>query len=79
MLLAVFPSTPQKKADVKVEADSNVAQVPATTTKIEISRFREWKASPGTFGGENHVDYCSLVVVLYFTWVGERTSYVSLT
>ena len=59
-IAAVFPGTPQKKADVKVEADADVVQVPATTTKIEVARFREWKASPGTFGGESHVDYCSL-------------------
>jgi hypothetical protein len=27
---------------------------------VELSRFRDWKVSAGTFGGENHVDYCSL-------------------
>ena len=31
-----------------------------TTTKIELARFKEWKVNAGTFGGENHVDYCSL-------------------
>ena len=31
-----------------------------TTTKIELARFKEWKVTAGTFGGENHVDYCSL-------------------
>ena len=42
-IAAVFPSTPQKKADVvKVEADADVVQVPAATTKIELARFREW-------------------------------------
>ena len=45
---------------VEPEKACDVVQVPATTTKIELSRFREWKVAPGTFGGENHVDYCSL-------------------
>ena len=31
-----------------------------TTTKIELARFKDWKVNPGTFGGETHVDYCSL-------------------
>jgi hypothetical protein len=29
-------------------------------TKVELARFRDWKVSAGTFGGTNHVDYCSL-------------------
>ena len=31
-----------------------------TTTRVELSRFKDWKVTPGTFGGDNHVDYCSL-------------------
>ena len=32
----------------------------SVVTKVELARFRDWKVSPGTFGGTNHVDYCSL-------------------
>lgn len=57
-IAAVFPPAAEKKADVKVEPE--VAQIPVTTNKIELARFREWKVAAGTFGGESHVDYCSL-------------------
>ena len=31
-----------------------------STTRVEVSRFGEFKVSPNTFGGEKHVDYTSL-------------------
>ena len=49
---------------VKTEVTESVSDeaVASTSgvTKIELARFRDWKVSVGTFGGENHVDYCSL-------------------
>ena len=35
-------------------------QIGTSTTRVELSRFREWKVTQGTFGGEGHLDYCSL-------------------
>ena len=51
------------KTEVKAEASKvqgSVESSGVTTTKIELARFKEWKVNAGTFGGENHVDYCSL-------------------
>ena len=46
-IAAVFPPAAEKKTEVKVEPE--VTQVPVTTNKIELARFREWKVAAGTF------------------------------
>ena len=54
----------EKKKQLEVKTEVPVVEQPTaggvTTIKIELARFKEWKVSAGTFGGENHVDYCSL-------------------
>ena len=52
--------------EVKVKSEgSETVQTSASSsasgvTKIELARFKDWKVNAGTFGGESHVDYCSL-------------------
>ena len=41
-------------------AGAHGGNVVTNTTRVELSRFKEFKVSPGTFGGEKHVDYTSL-------------------
>ena len=55
-------ATETEKTAVKAEEPSQVqaGSEKSGVTKIELARFKEWKVTPGTFGGENHVDYCSL-------------------
>ena len=52
----VDQKTALKTEERKVNSGSDKSGV----TKIELARFKDWKVNTGTFGGENHVDYCSL-------------------
>ena len=50
-----------QKTSVKTEESKvNSGGDKSGVTKIELARFKDWKVNAGTFGGENHVDYCSL-------------------
>ena len=49
-----------ESSDTVLTSSNSSASSGGTTTKIELSRFKDWKVNPGTFGGESHVDYCSL-------------------
>ena len=55
-------SDSQNKAAVPaaVVPVASAENVVTNTTRVELSRFKEFKVSPGTFGGEKHVDYTSL-------------------
>ena len=52
-------SDSQNKAAVPaaVVPVASAENVVTNTTRVELSRFKEFKVSPGTFGGEKHVDY----------------------
>ena len=53
----------EEEKAVKVEGGETNSSSGASSsgvTKIELARFKDWKVNVGTFGGESHVDYCSL-------------------
>ena len=59
-LFSGMASSISPEAKPVVDGTVNAASCANGGSRIEIARFREFKLSNGTFGGENHVDYPSL-------------------